>query len=44
MYAFLSQNALYVVLVIVLIGWLGIFSYLIRLDKKISQLEKKLKH
>jgi CcmD family protein len=44
MYAFLSQNALYVVLVIVLIGWLGIFSYLIRLDKKISRLEKELKH
>jgi CcmD family protein len=43
MYDFLSQNALYVVLLIVLICWLGLFSYLMRLDRKITQLEKNIK-
>jgi CcmD family protein len=38
---FLSQNALYVVLVIVLICWFGILAYLFRLDKKITSLEAK---
>jgi CcmD family protein len=40
---FLSQNALYIVLFIVLICWLGIFFYLFRLEKKISALEKRMK-
>jgi CcmD family protein len=43
MYDFLSQNSLYVVLTIVLICWLGIFIYLVRLDKRISTLEKRVK-
>ncbi|MBI1806370.1 MAG: CcmD family protein [Ignavibacteria bacterium] len=43
MYDFLSQNALYVVLLIVLICWGGIFSYLLRLDKKIADLEQRTK-
>ncbi|MBI5475155.1 MAG: CcmD family protein [Ignavibacteriales bacterium] len=43
MYEFLSQNALYIVLLIVLIGWVGIFSYLLRLDKKMTKLEKMFK-
>ncbi len=42
MYEFLSQNALYIVLLIVLICWIGIFSYLWRLDRKISRLEDQL--
>jgi len=42
-YDFLSQNALYIVMLILLIGWLGIFSYLLRLDKKIGKLEKMYK-
>jgi CcmD family protein len=41
-YDFLSQNALYVVLVIVLICWFGILAYLFRLDKKITSLEEKV--
>lgn len=43
MYDFLSQNQLYIVLTITLIIWFGIVWYLIRLDKKIGQLEKQLK-
>jgi CcmD family protein len=43
MYEFLSQNQLYIVLCITLLIWLGIVWYLIRLDKKIGQLEKQLK-
>jgi len=43
MYEFLTQQPLYVVLTIVLICWLGIFSYLMRLDRKISKLEKHIK-
>ncbi|MBI3364751.1 MAG: CcmD family protein [Ignavibacteriae bacterium] len=43
MYEFLSQNALYVVLIIVMICWIGIFSYLMRLDRRILSLEKEQK-
>jgi CcmD family protein len=43
MYDFLSANALYIVLIIVLICWIGIFSYLLKLDKKISKLEQQTK-
>ncbi len=39
---FLAQNALYVVLVIVLVCWFGILTYLFKLDKKISDIEEKL--
>jgi len=40
---FLSNNALYIVLLIVLICWIGIFSYLVRLDRKIGGLEHRMK-
>lgn len=40
MYEFLSRNELYVVLIIVLVCWSGLFFYLLRLDKKITNLEK----
>jgi CcmD family protein len=43
MYDFLSQNPLYIVMLIVLICWLGIFLYLFRLDRKVSRLEQRLK-
>jgi CcmD family protein len=43
MYDFLSQNSLYVVLLIVLIVWVGIFAYIFRLDRKISNLERRIK-
>jgi len=39
-YDFLQQNSLYVVLLIVLIGWIGIFFYLLRLDKRLKKIEK----
>ena len=42
MYEFLSANSLYIVLLIVLICWAGIFFYLVRLDKKIAVLEKNM--
>ena len=37
---FLSQNSLYVVLIVVLIIWLGIFAYLNRIDNRLTKLEK----
>jgi len=42
-YEFFEQNSLYIVLLIALIGWVGIFFYLLRLDKKIGKLEKMIK-
>jgi CcmD family protein len=37
---FLVQNSIYVVLIIVLIIWSGVFLYLFRLDKKLTEIEK----
>jgi CcmD family protein len=37
---FLSNNQMYIVLVIVLLIWAGIVGYLMRLEKKIKELEK----
>lgn len=42
MYDFLSQNSLYVVLIITLCVWLGIAFYISRLDKKVAELEKRI--
>ncbi len=36
---FLSQNQLFIVMTIVLIIWAGIVWYLVRLDRRIKQLE-----
>jgi CcmD family protein len=41
LYDFLETNAMYVVMLIVLIIWIGIFGYLWRLDKKVKRLESK---
>jgi len=38
---FLSHNAIYIVMIIVLIVWSGIFSYLFSLDKRIKKIEKE---
>jgi CcmD family protein len=38
---FLEKNSYYVVLIITLIIWLGIFLYLFRLDKKVKKLEQE---
>ncbi len=43
MIEFLTDNQMYVVLSIVLIVWAGIVAYLVRLDRKIQQLEQTLK-
>jgi CcmD family protein len=39
LYDFLETNSMYVVLLITLIIWIGIFSYMWSLDKKIKKLE-----
>jgi CcmD family protein len=39
-YNFLDKNSYYVVFIITLIIWLGIYLYMRSLDKKISKLEK----
>ncbi len=36
---FLAQNQLYIVMIIVLAIWLGIYTYLFRLDSRIKKLE-----
>lgn len=36
---FLAQNSLYVVMFVVLVVWIGVFSYLYKIDKKITKLE-----
>ncbi len=38
---FFTQNSYYVVLGVVLIIWIGIFSYLVSIEKKITKLEKE---
>jgi len=40
---FLSQNQMYIVMTIVLIIWAGIVWYLLRIDKRIKQLEDQSK-
>lgn len=39
-YNFLDKNSYYVVFIITLLIWIGIFLYMRSLDKKISRLEK----
>lgn len=43
MESFLSNNAIYIVMIIVLIVWAGIFFYLFSLDRRIKSVEKELK-
>lgn len=38
---FLQNNSLYIVLIITVVCWIGIFFYLLNIDKKISKLEEK---
>jgi hypothetical protein len=42
MLEFLQEHSLWLVLIIALLGWGGIWLYLMRLDRKVSELEKKL--
>lgn len=39
---FLKNNAIYIVVIIVLIVWTGIFLYLFNLDKRIKTVEKEI--
>ena len=41
MYDFLEKNAMYIVLLIALIIWIGLFFYMFRLDKRIKKLENE---
>ena len=41
---FLSVNQMYIVLGIVLLIWIGLAAYLLRLDKKLQELEKRIKN
>jgi CcmD family protein len=40
---FLAQNQLYIVMVIVLAIWLGIYTYLFRLDNRVKKLENQIR-
>jgi len=42
LYEFLNSNAIYIVMIIVLIVWAGIFFYMLALDKRIKNVEKEL--
>lgn len=39
---FFQNNAIYIVMVIVLIVWIGIFLYMLTLDKRLKNIEKEL--
>ncbi len=43
LYDFLQNNAIYIVMIIVLIVWAGIFFFLNNLDKRIKVVEKEIK-
>lgn len=40
---FFAENAIYIVLVIVMIVWIGIFGYLAAINKRLNFIEKELK-
>jgi len=42
LFDFLKNNAIYIVMIIVLIVWTGIFFYLNNLDKRIKSVEKEI--
>jgi CcmD family protein len=41
LYQFLQHNAIYIVMIIVLIVWAGIFFYLLNLDKRLKSIQKE---
>ncbi len=43
MQEFLTNNQMYIVLSIVLLIWMGIVIYLLKLDKRIKKLEESMK-
>ena len=42
LYNFLQNNAIYIVMIIVLIVWAGIFFYMLALDKRLKSIEKEI--
>jgi len=40
---FLSKNAIYIVMIIVLIVWAGVFGFLFALNNRIKNIEKEIK-
>lgn len=42
LFDFLQKNAIYIVMIIVLIVWTGIFLYLYTLDKRLKNIEKEI--
>jgi len=43
LYSFLENNAIYIVMIIVLIVWTGIFLYMFGLDKRLKKIEEEIK-
>jgi CcmD family protein len=43
LFGFLEKNSIYIVLAIVLLIWLGIYLFLWRTDKRLTEIEKELK-
>ena len=43
MYDFLANNQLFIVMTIILLIWAGIVVYLVRLDRKVKELEQSMK-
>jgi len=41
-YKFLENNSIFIVMVIVLVVWTGIFAYLFNLDKRLKGIEKEI--
>jgi CcmD family protein len=41
--SFFEKNSIYIVMLIVLLIWLGIYLYLWRTDKRLKEIEKELK-
>ena len=42
LYQFLEKNSIFIVMIIVLIVWGGVFFYLFSLDKRIKNVEKEI--
>jgi len=42
LYQFLEKNSIFIVMIIVLIVWGGVFFYLYSLDKRIKNVEKEI--
>lgn len=43
LYSFLEKNSIYIVMLIVLVIWLGIYLFLWKTDKRLKEIEKELK-